>query len=217
LFYYIKQNTKFKKFQGGFEMFKKFALCILVAAVACMTTGLQAQEMTDDVAFLRLGYQWNTLKYDLPDNEEYKYNGVAIQGEYNLNLGGMLLGFSLEYAYLSYTEEKSYDFGFLTPMVALKFLAPGGFYIGPGVSLKYLMSSYLPKGVEEPDSEIDLWVNGVAGWMTPIAEGIYLDLQARFGWNVTKNQFEITGVDTDTNYDLAFYVGFGTRTRSTGI
>ena len=198
-------------------MFKKVALCILVAAVAFMTTGLQAQEMTDDVAFLRLGYQWNTLKYDVTGAEDFKYNGVAIQGEYNLNLGGMLLGFSLEYAYLSYTEEKSYDYGFLTPMVALKFLAPGGFYIGPGVSLKYLMSSYLPKGAEEPDSEIDLWVNGVAGWMTPIAEGVYLDLQANFGWNITKNQFAESGSEVDKNYNLAFYVGVGTRTRSTGI
>lgn len=198
-------------------MFKKFALCILVAAVAFMTTGLQAQEMTDDVAFLRLGYQWNTLKPDAPNADDVKNNGIAIQGEYNLNLGGMLLGFSLEYAYLSWTEEKSYDFGFLTPMVALKFLAPGGFYIGPGVSLKYLMSSYLPKGAEEPDSEVDLWVNGVAGWMTPVAEGIYLDLQANFGWNITKNQFAESGLEVDKNYNLAFYVGVGTRTRSTGI
>ena len=198
-------------------MFKKVALCILVAAVAFMTTVLQAQEMTDDVAFLRLGYQWNTLKPDYPNADDFKYNGVAIQGEYNLNLNGMLLGFSLEYAYVSDKDDKASDYGFLTPMVALKFLAPGGFYIGPGVSLKYLMSSYLPKGVEEPDSEVDLWVNGVAGWMTPIAEGIYLDLQANFGWNITKNQFAESGLEVDKNYNLAFYVGVGTRTRSTGI
>ncbi|MDH7553226.1 MAG: hypothetical protein QHH74_06200 [Spirochaetota bacterium] len=198
-------------------MFKKLALCILVAAVACVTTGLQAQEMTDDVAFLRVGYQWNTLKPDVTNAEDFKLNGVAIEGEYNLNLGGMLLGFSLEYAYLSYTEDKAADFGFLSPMVTLKFLAPGGFYIGPGLSARYLMDSYLPKGQDEPDSEVDLWVNGVAGFMTPIAEGIYLDLQARFGWNLTQNQFEDIFTKIDKNYDMAFYVGVGTRTRSTGI
>ncbi|MGQ9842624.1 MAG: hypothetical protein ACUVRK_03575 [Spirochaetota bacterium] len=198
-------------------MFKKVALCILVAAVACMTTGLQAQEMTDDVAFLRIGYQWNTLKYDIAGAKDFKLNGVAIEGEYNLNLGSMLLGFSLEYAYVSYDDDKAYDYGFLSPMVSLKFLAPGGLYVGPGVSARYLMSSYLPKAAVEPDSEIDLWVNGVAGFMTPIAEGIYLDVQARFGWNLTNNQFESPGVKIDSNYDIAFYVGVGTRTRSTGI
>lgn len=198
-------------------MFKKLALCILVAAVAFMTTGLQAQEMTDDVAFLRVGYQWNTLKPDVPNAEDFKLNGLGVEGEYNLNLGGMLLGFSLEYAYLSYTEEKAYDYGFLTPMVALKLLAPGGFYIGPGISLRYLMSSYLPKEVEEPDSEVDLWVNGVAGFMTPVAEGIYLDIQARFGWNLTNNQFEDWFDKIDKAYNLAVYAGIGTRTRATGI
>lgn len=198
-------------------MFKKVALCIMVVTLGFMTTGLKAQEMTDDVAFLRIGYQWNTYKPDIANAEDTKLNGVAIEGEYNLNLGGMLLGFSLEYAYLSHADVKEYDYGFLSPMVSLKFLAPGGFYVGPGVSARYLMSSYLPKGVEEPDSEIDLWVNGVAGFMTPIAEGIYLDVQARFGWNLTKNQFEEPGVKIDNNYDVAFYVGVGTRTRSTGI
>jgi hypothetical protein len=198
-------------------MFKKVALCILVAAVAFMTTGLQAQEMTDDVAFLRVGYQWNTLKFDDPNADDFKLNGVAVEGEYNLNLGGMLLGFALEYAYLSYTEDKAYDFGFLTPMVTVKFLAPGGFYIGPGVSARYLMSSYLPKGETEPDSEVDLWVNGVAGFMTPIAEGIYFDVEARFGWNLTKNQFAEGGLEIDKNYNMAVYVGVGTRTRATGI
>ncbi len=198
-------------------MFKKLALCVLVAAVAFITTGLQAQEMTDDVAFLRLGYQWNTLKFDLPNAPDFKLNGVAIEGEYNLNLGGMLLGFALEYAYVSDTKDKAYDYGFLSPMVTLKFLAPGGFYIGPGLSARYLMGVYEPDTTSgEPESELDLWVNGVAGYMAPIAEGIYLDLQARFGWNLTKNQFA-EGVDIDTNYNMAFYVGFGTRTRATGI
>lgn len=199
-------------------MFKKLALCVLVAAVAFMTTGLQAQEMTDDVAFLRVGYQWNTLKPDVAGVKDFKLDGVAIEGEYNLNLGGMLLGFALEYAYVSYTEDKAYDYGFLSPMVTLKFLAPGGFYIGPGLSARYLMGVYEPDTTYgETDSEVDLWVNGVAGFMTPIAEGIYLDLQARFGWNLTKNQFEDWYDKIDKNYNMAFYVGFGTRTRSTGI
>lgn len=203
-------------------MFKKLALCILVAAVAFTASGLQAQEMTDDVAFLRVGYQWNTLKPDYPNAEDFKLNGIAVEGEYNLNLGGMLLGFALEYAYLTMKYDQipnddAYDFGFLSPMVTVKFLAPGGFYIGPGVSLRYLMSSYLPKGEDEPDSEVDLWVNGVAGFMTPVAEGIYLDIQARFGWNLTKNQFEEPDYKIDSNYNLAVYAGIGTRTRATGI
>jgi len=52
--------------------------------------------------------------------------------------------------------------------------------------------------------------------MAPIAEAVYLDVQARFGWNLTKNQFEDVA-DIDNNYDYAVYVGIGTRTRSTGI
>lgn len=198
-------------------MFKKLALCITAAAVAFTAVGLQAQEITDDVAFLRLGYQWNTIAFDGDTVDDSKLNGIAIEGEYNMNLGGMLLGFSLEYAYVSDKDAKENDYGFLSPMVSIKLLTPGGFYIGPGVSLRYLMETYLPKGADEPDSEFDLWLNGVAGYMAPIAEAVYVDVQARFGWNVTKNQFQVKDAEYDSNYTMAVYVGIGTRTRATGI
>ncbi len=184
--------------------------------MACMTTGLQAQELTDDVAFLRVGYQWNTVEFDVSGMDDLENNGVAIEGEYNLNLGGWLLGVSLEWARLVNDDDSDLVFYYLSPMISLKFLAAGGLYIGPGISARYMMSADTPSGVDEPDKEVDLWVNAVAGWMAPIAEAVYLDVQARFGWNLTKNQFEDVA-DIDNNYDYAVYVGIGTRTRSTGI
>ena len=197
-------------------MVKKLSLCILALCMACMTTGLQAQELTDDVAFLRVGYQWNTVGFDVSGMDDLENNGVAIEGEYNLNLGGWLLGVSLEWARLVNDDDSDLVFYYLSPMISLKFLAAGGLYIGPGISARYMMSADTPSGVDEPDKEVDLWVNAVAGWMAPIAEAVYLDVQARFGWNLTKNQFE-DYADIDNNYDYAVYVGIGTRTRSTGI
>jgi hypothetical protein len=197
-------------------MVKKLLLCILALCMACMTTGLQAQELTDDVAFLRVGYQWNTVEFDVSGMDDLENNGVAIEGEYNLNLGGWLLGVSLEWARLVNDDDSDLVFYYLSPMISLKFLAAGGLYIGPGISSRYMMSADTPSGVDEPDKEVDLWVNAVAGWMAPIAEAVYLDVQARFGWNLTKNQFEDVA-DIDNNYDYAVYVGIGTRTRSTGI
>jgi len=197
-------------------MVKKLFLFILALCMACMTTGLQAQELTDDVAFLRVGYQWNTVEFDVSGMDDVENNGIAIEGEYNLNLGGWFLGVSLEWARLVNDDDSDLVFYYLSPMISLKFLAAGGLYIGPGISARYMMSADTPSGVGEPDKEVDLWVNAVAGWMAPIAEAVYLDVQARFGWNLTKNQFEDVA-DIDNNYDYAVYVGIGTRTRSTGI
>jgi hypothetical protein len=52
----------------------------------------------------------------------------------------------------------------------------------------------------------------------PIGEGIFLDLEGRFGYNLTNNQFsemKVNGVKGDTDnkssFDLAFYVGIGYR------
>lgn len=218
--------------QGGYTMCKKFMLCIIVAALAFLTTGLQAQEITGDVAFIRGGYEWNTIKttqysdpllfvygpyyylYKPATVSEGKIKGFSVEGEYNVNLGGMFLGFSVEYARLEdKIDSEKLVYHFLSPMVSLKIIVPGGFYIGPGVSARYLMDS----NVSGLDSEVDIWANGIAGFMTPIAEAVYIDIQGRFGWNITKKQFDAKDLNIDKNYDMAFYVGFGTRTRSTGI
>jgi len=81
----------------------------------------------------------------------------------------------------------------------------------------------------EFDQTIDLWANGVIGFMTPIQEFVYLDIEGRFGYNLTNNQFaeaefyesgsgtEKADFDIDSQYDLAIYVGVGYRVAATGF
>jgi hypothetical protein len=209
-----------------------------------------AQE-TRDVVFISLGYIPMSVttfdknyKYDstteIATIDDLESKGVALRGEYNLNLGSLWLGFGLEYQRLYSEWGMSYPTGspdtfskhvnqFITPMVTAKLVTAGGFYIGAGVSGKYMISSekfHAIGGTSDIEwkKKFDLWGNAVVGFFMPISDGVYLDFEGRFGYNLTNNQFtKLTGDGTTyefspkSAYDLAIYVGVGFRAFQTGI
>jgi hypothetical protein len=111
-------------------------------------------------------------------------------------------------------------------MVSLKLAALGGLYVGAGLSGKYLIAtetveddSTVPATEYEWEKKIDLWANGIIGYYMPIGEAVFLDLEGRFGYNLTNDQFtkyeDVSGdFDVKSSYDIAFYVGIGTRARA---
>ncbi len=187
------------------------------------------------------------------DKGEYKIgeiesSGFAVQGEYNLIYDNFWLGFSLEYQriasdsfnytntdQINYREVKAKKFNndFIIPMISAKFAAEGGFYVGAGLSGKYLISSETLEFKNSPglegtfEKEIDLWANGIIGYHVPVAEGVFLDVEGRFGYNITNEQFtrmkledtttsaypEIWELTPKSAYDITFYVGVGVRPR----
>ena len=224
-----------------------FAAFTLVFAFS-MSAGAQTM-LTDDVAFLKLGYSNFTAKANElsvdghgvldPDPDNLEGDGFNVQGEYNMNLGSVLLGFGLEYTYMTAEigNDAEFVFHYLSPMVSAKFITAGGFYLGAGLSGRYLAGQSSELDAEGPtdpdeiefDSTIDLWVNGIVGFMTPIQEFVYLDVEARFGYNLTNNQLsemKMTSLSGDTGdgkldiksqYDWAIYVGVGYRVAATGF
>ncbi len=210
--------------------FKKIAVLSAFFMIFAGSYNANAQDITEDVVFLKIGWVPNyTVTYDEEDSEDGEASGFAVQGEYNLNFDGFWLGFGFEYDRV--VREADEDAGedddtvmqFIQPMVSAKITAVGGLYLGVGVSGKYLASIKPNEEASETTKKIDLWANGLLGYYMPITEGVYLDLEGRFGWNCTNNQFsEIkqfgTKVDIETKsaYDMAFYVGIGTNALSTG-
>lgn len=202
-------------------MRKFYAVLAVLAFVFAFAFGAQAQTMTTDIVFLKVGYIPVSLaSYDISGQDDLESSGLAIQGEYNLNFDKVWLGLGLEYQRL----KSEFDSGtghfnqFIQPMASVKFAALGGLYVGAGLSGKYLIATEKVGGAGgyEWEKKIDLWANGILGYYTPIGEGIFLDLEGRFGYNLTKNQFsKIKDVpadyDIDSNYDIAFYVGIGFR------
>jgi len=209
---------------------KVLAILAAAALVCAFTVNAGAQTMlTDDVAFVKLGYSMfnGTFEDDEGSSvEDIEGKGFNLQGEYNLNLGGVMLGFGLEYTYMPADwDDEEIDLHFLSPMVTAKFITAGGFYLGAGLSGRYLVGqSYDGDNDFEVDEEIDLWANGLIGFMTPIQEFVYLDIEGRFGYNLTNKQFEKGSfnssdyeLDVDAQYDIAFYVGIGYRVAATGF
>jgi hypothetical protein len=230
----------------------KKLLGVVAALVVFMGVSVAAQAqygVTGDVVFVRLGYSNFTMQsnevtgptgavQDANPND-LEGNGFNVQGEYNLNLTNFLIGFGLEYTYMKAEiagtggeADDEFVFHFLAPYVSAKFLTAGGFYIGAGVAGKYLMSqSYETSGGAdyEYDKKFDLWANLMLGFIMPVAEYYYIDIQGRFGYNLTNNQFESQDYrasggqtntyknDIDSQYDFAIYVGFGFRAVSTGL
>jgi len=202
-------------------MRKLFAVLAVFAFVFAFSFGAQAQTLTTDIVFLKLGYipLSNTNYKDY--SEDLESRGLAIQGEYNLNFDGFLLGFGLEYQRLKteWDGELGHINQFIQPMISAKYAALGGLYVGAGLSGKYLIATEKvkdPGGEFEWEKKIDLWANGILGYYMPIGEGVFLDLEGRFGYNLTKKQFskvkdEPEKIDIDSNYDIAFYVGVGFR------
>lgn len=203
-------------------MRKLFAVLAVFAFVFAFSFGAQAQTLTTDIVFLKVGYVPISLtSFDIPGQDDMESKGFAIQGEYNLNFDGFLLGFGLEYQRLK--SEVDGEIGhfnqFIQPMISAKYAALGGLYVGAGLSGKYLIATEKvkdPSGEFEWEKKIDLWANGILGYYMPIGEGVFLDLEGRFGYNLTKKQFskvkdEPEKIDIDSNYDIAFYVGVGFR------
>ncbi|HON78362.1 MAG TPA: hypothetical protein PK544_07720 [Spirochaetota bacterium] len=176
------------------------------------------------------------------DVQDLEGSGFAVNAEYNLNLGNVWIGFGIEYQRVSSefsiaeTGSTTQDFSehvnqFIQPMVTAKFVAAGGFYAGLGISGKYLIatekinSNTTPDLNGEWDSKLDLWGHVVAGFFFPVAEGVYFDVEGRFGINITNNQFESmsgngpaeANVSPKNSYDIALYVGVGFRALSTGL
>jgi len=203
-------------------MRKFYAVLAVLAFVVAFSFGAQAQTMTTDIVFLKGGYIPVSLtSFDVSGVDDLESRGFAIQGEYNLNFDGFWLGFGLEYQRLKseFDGENGHFNQFIQPMISAKYAALGGLYVGAGLSGKYLIGTekfMAGAGEAEWEKKIDLWANGILGYYTPIGEGIFLDLEGRFGYNLTKNQFskvkdDPTDYDIGSNYDIAFYVGIGFR------
>jgi hypothetical protein len=196
--------------------FKMLTILAALAIVISFSAIASAQYMTQDVVFVKFGY---IPVYNVTvEEEDYEANGFAVQGEYNLNFSGFWMGFGMEYQYITQDlDGDKINHHFILPMASLKVAAVGGLYVGGGLSGKYLIAT---KSFEDGDTkfkkDIDLWANGILGYHQPIGEGIFLDLEGRFGWNLTNRQFSKTDPDTGKYdvkraYDIGFYAGVGFR------
>jgi hypothetical protein len=207
---------------------KMFAIAALVLLIGAVTVPAMSQELTNDVVVLRVGWIPSyTVSFDVENSDDAEFTGFAGMAEYNLNVSPVLIGFGIEYQRVVDDAEDAGDddsiAGFLIPQVTAKFMAAGGFYIGAGLAGKYLINYDLGSGVET-DKTIDLWVNGVIGYIAMISDGIYLDVMGRFGYNLTNNtwdELESSGYKLETKaksaYDLAIYVGIGFKSFQTGL
>ena len=205
----------------------------LFALLSVLTLPAGAQTLTSDLVFLKVGYiPVSVVDYQLEGTKDPNQKGLAVQGEYNLNLKPLLVGFGVEYQRLRTKDftgsgDKNLDSNFIQPMLSLKFATDGGFYIGGGISGKYLMSAYQVGPNYEFTKKMDAWANGILGFYFPVSEGVYLDLEGRFGYNLTKKQYSeiesatipktTTKQDINANYDIAVYFGIGFRAFSTNM
>lgn len=208
---------------------KLLAVFAVLVFVFAFSAAGGAQMLTSDLVFLKGGYIPVYLApFDEEGLDEVLSDGFAIQGEYNINLNNFWLGLSLEYQSVKSTiqtaagDSDEFTNAFLVPMISAKLATMGGLYIGAGLSAKYLLTTEeidTPLGLVEFDKEVDVWLNGILGYYMPIGEAVFLDLEGRFGINLTNKQFSTSDAFTDdlemgTAYDLAFYVGIGTRART---
>ncbi len=200
--------------------FKIFSVLIGLAMIAAFTVKADAQYMTQDLIFIKVGYvPLYTVTPKAAGSDDIEIKGFGVQGEYNLNFSGFWMGFGLEYQYMIQDVKNGDDYthSFLIPEVSIKFAAVGGLYLGAGVSGKYLIATKEISGVSAA-KKIDLWANGILGYHMPIADGVFFDLEGRFGWNITNKQFSEWKTPSGTQtgdlknaYDLGFYAGIGFR------
>lgn len=205
---------------------KMFAIAAAVLMIGALIVPAFSQELTNDVVVIRAGWIPSYTVGFEDGGEDGEFNGFAVMGEYNLNMNPVLIGFGLEYQRVVDEGEDGADdtvAGFLIPQVTAKFMAAGGFYIGAGVAGRYLINYDLGSGVET-DKTIDLWLNGVIGYIAVISDGIYLDIMGRFGYNLTNttwDEYTVGGVTykskADSAYDIAVYVGIGFKSFQTGL
>jgi hypothetical protein len=213
-------------------------LLLALALVFSFSIGANAQTLTPDTIFLKVGYiPVYNIDYKEDTATDVKQPGFALQAEYNKALlGFMWIGVALEYQRVSskdHTEgEKAIASSFLAPMLSVKFHALGGLYAGLGLSGKYLMSAdkyAAPGATYEYQSKFDAWCNVIVGYYMPIAEAIFLDVEARFGYNLTNKQYHETKVKyangtsetfhskINSQFDFTFFVGIGYRASMSDI
>lgn len=224
---------------------KFFVVFIALAMVCAFSYNADAQTMmTTDVVLIRVGYipmstvtadevtfEDGTVLDNDPDDLEHK--GFAFNGEYNLNMSPVWIGIGLEYQYLEEDDDENIA-QFIMPQANIKFITAAGFYVGAGLAGKYMMS-YSYEGADpdvndaDYDKKIDLWANGIIGIIMPIGEGLFFNLEGRFGYNLTNSQYEDGEVDiiglgkgdmetkTKSAYDIGIYAGIGFRAAYTGI
>jgi len=168
-----------------------------------------------------------------PDSRAYNYisRGPAFNIEYNINASPVLIALGLEYRLLwtkfSFGEgvpgsKATFDDGmqhFILPMVMAKYMTPGGVYIGAGISGKLLVAAERLKPMSsrvEYTQMLDYWAVAAVGYMLKLDDGLFIDLQGRFGYNLTNSQYtelkdkgtgETTFFDVKSSYGAAFYAG----------
>ncbi len=201
---------------------KMFTIAVALLMMGALTAPAFSQELTNDVVVIRAGWiPAYTVSSDVEGSKDAEFSGFGIMGEYNLNMNPVLIGFGIEYQRVVDEGEDGADdttAGFLIPQVTAKFMAAGGFYLGAGVAGKYLINYDL--GGAETNKTIDLWLNGVIGYIAMISDGIYLDIMGRFGYNLTNStweEIESQKKNVDSAYDIAVYVGIGFKSFGTGL
>jgi len=218
---------------------KLYFLSVLTAFSLFSAGSLFGETPSGDFAVIRAGYTpFTTVNYNPgmgspgqpygADFIMYDFNahGPAISIEYNINSKPVLLSFGLEYSVLQSTSKfsdgtdiykpKNHWFHFIAPGLMMKYLTESGVYAGIGFSGKYKISNNELKENIQFKSKIDYWINISAGYMMKLQENYYLDIQGRFGYNLTNNQFsDLKDTDSSERYilpvntscDAAIFVG----------
>lgn len=168
-----------------------------------------------------LGWNEDITLYD------FKSVGPALNIEYTMNAMPILFSFGIEYRRLQTvfyqseaTGEKlkvfNDDVQFLMPMIIVKYMIPSDVYVGIGLSAYWMIDDVKMRGNQEISSKIDYWTVLLVGYMIKLQENIFLDVQGKLGYNLTKAQYsevkekdQYAFVNVKSSYDAAFYVGAG--------
>jgi hypothetical protein len=217
----------------------KILLLAAMAMVLSFSIGASAQTLTPDTIFLKLGYiPAYTIDPKDAANDNVEQTGFAIQAEYNKALMGfMWLGVALEYQRVTSDDftggAKALASSFIVPMLSVKFHALGGLYGGLGLSGKYLIGmdkiDFANGSSQEYTKKFDVWCNIIVGYYMPIAEAIFFDVEARFGYNLSNKQYSEYKVknppaspqtfknDINSQFDFVIFVGVGYRASMSDI
>jgi hypothetical protein len=221
--------------------FKFLSLFVVLLMTLAFSYSANAEKITNDIIFGRAGYipkYYNSFDDDVTVNgvmyqgtvDSFKGQGFAINGEYNFNINALWwIGLGIEYQYVMMEQDvgEADIAQFIIPQINGKYVIDvdfykgAAFYIGAGLAGKYLVDyeDRTEGDVKwEPDKKIDLWVNVIFGYLMPLSESIYLDAEARVGFNVTNTQWESAKSSNGDfkyvyspkySYDVAIYIGIG--------
>jgi len=219
-----------------------FFVMALIAIISSFAVPLLALTPGGDFVVARIGYvpytnvefghgavgtesgrSWN------PDITLYDFKSVgpALNVEYTMNAMPVLFSFGIEYRRLKtelYQSEadsvklKVYNSNvqFLVPMILAKYMIPSGVYVGIGLSAHWMINADKLTDNSEISSKIDYWTVVLAGYMMKLHENLFLDVQGKFGYNLTNAQYSEAKkkdhyyfMNVKSSYDAAFYVGVG--------